>query len=188
MDNNIARNVRIIGAVNIIIGLICFVLYGLSFYASVLGGWVGDLSIKNNLHKVVLYFGWRLSIAIIFITAFSFIKSGILALRLNQRLRKMIIINDTLMIIGLSVNIISELIESVILGIDVITGISPFDILSVVIMAMLIGEIFYLDDEKVKRQFDDAGIKAFPRKQIIYIELSYLFPSIWKLVLWLFGV
>jgi hypothetical protein len=182
VENNIKTEIRIWGVVNIIISILCIVFFILPFFTSVLGGWVGDLSIKNSLHKALLYFIGRLSLAIIFIFSFSLLKSGVLIIRLDQRGRRTGIISGLFIIVGSALNFLSNAIDTFFQEGVFFSGINIFGWVFVAILIILILEMFYLDSQSVKSVFNDYAIRIPIRNSAVIISLVYIFPTFWLLI------
>jgi hypothetical protein len=178
MENNINIETKIFGIVSIIISLFYIVYYILPFFVSVLGGWVGDLSIKSSSHQALLYLIWRLSVAIIFISSFSLLRSGILIIRLDQRGRKAAIIFGLFVIVGLILNFLSDVIETMFLEIGFFSGINLSDLILVIALFILIMEMVYLNSQSVKEIFNDENIRMPFRKPIVAIGIAYIFPTL----------
>lgn len=183
MGNSIRRYISMFGVVNIIIALFLILIFFLPFLASVLGGWVGVVSIKNNLHGNFLYYLWRLSIAVIFISSFSLFNSGVLISRLDQKGRKGAICSCIFIIIGLILNFVSETVELTLLNVAPVVSSDLVNLaLIIATMFILYIEVIYLSSKSVQRIFNDEKIYISFRRKIIIIGLSYISPMILSLI------
>jgi len=167
------------GVINIAVGLFYILTYLLPFLFAVVGGWVTDRDFYGYWDWFFMVVVDRFIMASTFVSSLFLVFSGYGILNLSIKARKTAIFSGLILVGSNVISSFSELFKSILYPDHYALPYAFWTVVNFTITFYVVSLIFYFNNERIKTYFPDNVI-VFPLKKIFgIIVVSFIFPLLW---------